>query len=59
MPIKREGQKAHQDKTIAGQQTLDQVSGKMLEHLNRVDEISDLHGDDILLDAISRGIHSV
>jgi hypothetical protein len=59
MRIKREGQKAHQDKAIAGQQPVDQASGKMKEHVNRVDEISDLNGDDIFLDAISRGIHSV
>ena len=59
MGLKREGQKAHQENSIAGQQQLDQALSKIAEQLNRGNEIIDLNDDDILLDAISRAIHSI
>lgn len=59
MGLKREGQNAHQENSIAGQQLVDQASSKIVEQLNPGNEIIDLNDDDILLDALSRGMHSV
>ena len=60
MGPKRDGQLAGRQEKIIGGQPLDQATGKRPEQLICIIQIDDLYdSEDIFLDGITRGIHSL